>query len=177
MENEDAPDQVNGGHPLQDAPRNMTTPRPTPRTDEVCKTTDWLSGELVVSQEFACQLERELEDAIQLNRELLDKLKRMHDERDAMRQAIKEFDELARWLAANSTGLHYRTVNAIVARCRPFLAECGQSADKPAEIQAMLEAIKEAHRFIRNIVYNHECGYDIDANGTVVLTKLTPFIQ
>lgn len=48
-------------------------------------------------------------------------------------------------------------------------------AEKRSE--AMREAIKEAHRFIRNIVTNHECGSIVDAHGESVLTKLKPFIK
>ena len=54
---------------------------------------------------------------------------------------------------------------------------CAGMADPAAEIQAMREAIMEAHRFIRDIVKNHECGDDTDASGEAALAKLQPFLQ
>ena len=54
---------------------------------------------------------------------------------------------------------------------------CACMADPAAEIQAMREAIREAHRFIRDIVKNHECGDDTDASGEAALTKLQTFIK
>ena len=48
--------------------------------------------------------------------------------------------------------------------------------DPAAEIQAMREAIRVAHRFIRDIVKNHECGDNTDASGEAVLAKLQPFL-
>lgn len=91
----------------------MSFQRPTPRTDAV--------------EEI---LDRQRLPARQHIIHALGHARDLERECDEMRQAIKEFDDLARWLAANSSGLPYRTANAIVARCRPFLAECGQYADK-----------------------------------------------
>ena len=54
---------------------------------------------------------------------------------------------------------------------------CAGMADPAAEIAAMRGAIREAHRFIRDIVKNHECGWDVDAHGESILTKLQPFIK
>ena len=56
-----------------------------------------------------------------------------------------------------------------------------QNLDRVADawhdkLEAMREAIKEAHRFIRDIVKNHECGDDIDASGEAALAKLQPFL-
>ena len=44
------------------------------------------------------------------------------------------------------------------------------------QLKAMRGAIREAHRFIRDIVKNHECGWDVDAHGESILTKLQPFL-
>lgn len=48
----------------------MNTESPTPETDEATRTTDWLSGEPMVPQDFARRLERERDEA---RKELLSK--------------------------------------------------------------------------------------------------------
>lgn len=46
-----------------------------------------------------------------------------------------------------------------------------------AEIEAMREAIRNAHKFIRDIVKNYECGERVDREGDAALAKLEPFIK
>lgn len=46
-----------------------------------------------------------------------------------------------------------------------------------AETEAMRGAINCAHRFIRNIVKNYECGHDVDASGETLLAKLQPYLK
>lgn len=87
----------------------MSFQRPTPRTDALILSNSGFGLTDYQWRNHARALEREC---------------------DEMRQAIKEFYDLAHWLAANSSGLPYRTANAIVTRSRPFLAKCGQYADK-----------------------------------------------
>ena len=43
------------------------------------------------------------------------------DEIQTMREAIAEAYQHARWLASNSSGLSYRTAQAILSRLRPFV--------------------------------------------------------
>jgi hypothetical protein len=54
---------------------------------------------------------------------------------------------------------------------------CAGMADPVAEIQAMRNVIKNAHRFIREIVKNYESGYDADKSGEALLDNLQPFLK
>lgn len=60
-----------------------------------------------------------------------------------------------------------------VAEIAQLLSERDEARE---ENEAMRGAIREAHRFIRDIVKNHECGWDVDAHGESILTKLQPFL-
>lgn len=100
-----------------------------------------------VHANFARKLERQRNSAKQLNRNLLDQLEAQAAQLEAMRQ------EREQWRMSSV--------------CR----------EKDAQIETMREAIKEAHRFIRDIVKNHECGDDTDASGEAALAKLHPFLK
>lgn len=54
---------------------------------------------------------------------------------------------------------------------------CAGMANPAKDIAELREAIKEARRFIRDIVKNHECSEYVDRDGEAVLEKLQPFIK
>ena len=65
---------------------------------------------------------------------------------------------------------------ALFSRAIACVNACAGIADPAAEIQAMREALREAHEFIRDIVKNYECGERVDREGDAALAKLEPFI-
>ena len=54
---------------------------------------------------------------------------------------------------------------------------CAGMADPEKEIADMREAIREAHKVLRDILKNYECGDIIDSQCQTALSKLQPFIK
>lgn len=62
----------------------------------------------------------------------------------------------------------------LVKTCRKLERDRDEAKE---QLEAMRTATKEAHRFIRNIVKNYECGDEVDTSGEALLAKLQPFTK
>lgn len=72
----------------------------------------------------------------------------------------------------NLDSIHSRNARRLI----DCVNACQKMAEPADEIQAMREAIKEAHKFAMDILWNYECGIEIDLKCEAALAKLQPFL-